>query len=144
MTRAILPPRVRRVFVDSSAYYAVTDARDRNHELALAISEQLVRARVQVFTTNFILAETHALILARRDRVTSANVLAEIDDSTTIIVRVSASDERRPREIIRQYDDKDFSLTDVMSFVVMQRLRIPVAFTFDRDFAQYGFQVLQT
>jgi predicted nucleic acid-binding protein len=44
--------------------------------------------------------------------------------------------------IIYQYDDKDFSLTDATSFAVMERLRVPAAFTFDRHFAQYGFTVL--
>ncbi len=41
-----------------------------------------------------------------------------------------------------QYDDKDFSLTDATSFAVMERIRVPYAFTFDRHFAQYGFTVL--
>jgi predicted nucleic acid-binding protein len=30
-------------------------------------------------------------------------------------------------------------LTDAISFAVMRRLRLPVAFTFDDDFAQAGF-----
>jgi len=34
------------------------------------------------------------------------------------------------------------SLTDAASFAVMERLRLPAAFTFDRHFAQYGFTVL--
>ena len=48
----------------------------------------------------------------------------------------------RAREIIRQYEDKSFSLTDATSFAVMERLRISYAFTFDRNFAQYGFTIL--
>ena len=58
------------------------------------------------------------------------------------MIRSRASDEERAREIIYQYDDKDFSMTDAISFAVMERLRIARAFTFDRHFAQYGFTVL--
>ena len=48
-------------------------------------------------------------------------------------------DERRAREIVFGYADKDFSLTDATSFAVMERLRIPQAFTLDRNFAQFGW-----
>jgi uncharacterized protein len=55
---------------------------------------------------------------------------------------VTAEDELRTRQIIYRYDDKNFSLTDATSFAVMERLRITTAFTFDHNFAQYGFQLL--
>jgi predicted nucleic acid-binding protein len=55
---------------------------------------------------------------------------------------VSLRDERRAREIIAQYDDKDFTLTDATSFAVMERLGITYAFTFDHHFTQYGFIAL--
>jgi hypothetical protein len=38
--------------------------------------------------------------------------------------------------------DKDWSLTDCTSFVVMKRLRITEALTADRHFEQAGFKVL--
>ena len=53
-----------------------------------------------------------------------------------------AADEERAKQILFQYDDKDFSFADAISFAVMERLAIGLAFTFDRDFAQYGFTVL--
>ncbi len=59
-----------------------------------------------------------------------------------MIVRVRASDEERAKQILFQYTDKDFSFADATSFTVMERLAIRLAFSFDRDFAQYGFTVL--
>ena len=68
--------------------------------------------------------------------------LKEIDNSTATVVRVNTRDERRAREILHQYDDKDFTLTDSISFAVMERMGIYYAFTFERDFARYGLTVL--
>jgi predicted nucleic acid-binding protein len=137
-----LPLISRNAFVDSSAYYGLTDAHDVRHHDALAIRDRLIAERWRLFTTNFVLAETHALLLSRLGRATAARVLFEIDRSATTIVRVTAADERRARAIIAQYDDKEFSLTDGASFAVMERLGFVYAFTFDRHFAQYGFTAL--
>ena len=63
----------------------------------------------------------------------------EIERGEVTVVRVSMRDERRARAIVAQYSDKDFSLTDAMSFAVMERLGIGAAFTLDDHFAQYGF-----
>jgi uncharacterized protein len=38
-------------------------------------------------------------------------------------------------------EDKDYSLTDCISFIVMQRFAITTAFAFDRHFAQAGFVI---
>ena len=132
-----------RVFIDTSAYFAAANRRDGNHGPASALMQALVDARRRLFTTNFILAELHALLLTRLDRRVAARVLAEVDGSAlTTIVRISARDERRAREIVFGYTDKDFSLTDATSFAVMERLRIFQAFTLDENFAQFGWTVL--
>ena len=133
----------RRVFVDTAAYFAAANRRDANHPSATATMRELVAERRRLFTTNFILAELHALLLTRLNRQVAASVLREVAESrVTTIVRVSARDERRARDIIFQYTDKDFSLTDATSFAVMERLHISYAFSFDRNFAQYGFRLL--
>lgn len=139
-----VPPSLnaRRVLVDSAAYYAIADEKSPDHTRSIAVMARLAVQNRHLFTTNFILAETHALVLNRLGRDMAARVLRRIDQSTTTFVRVSASDERRAREIITTHDDKDYSLTDATSFAVMERLRIGAAFTFDRHFAQYGFAVL--
>jgi len=134
---------LRRVFVDSAGYFAAASQRDAHHAEARETLRNVLAHRRRLFTTNFILAEVHALLLNRVNRSLAASVLFEIDNSAaTTVVRASASDEARARAIIRQYQDKDFSLTDATSFVVMERLRISQVFTFDRNFSQYGLTVL--
>jgi predicted nucleic acid-binding protein len=105
--------------------------------------EQLVAQRRAFFTSNFIVAELHALLLTRMNRATAKVALDQLDASrATTVIRVSRRDERRAREIIDQYEDKDFSYTDTTSFAIMERLHISEAFTLDRNFAQYGFTLL--
>jgi len=139
------PSFSRRVFVDTSAYFAVANRRDTHHTAAQAALSQLIAEHRPLFTTNFILAETHALLLTKVNRDVAARVLFEIDKSQmTTIIRVSAADEARARDIIQQYQDKNFSLTDAASFAVMERLGISQAFTFDGNFSQYGYTVIPT
>ena len=128
--------------MDSGAYYALADERALEHERAIRVRADLVAQRRQLYTTNFILAETHALILNRRGRDAAARILRGIAESHTAYIRVKWADEQRAIKIISAHDDKDYSFTDATSFAVMERFGITTAFTFDRHFAQYGFAVL--
>jgi predicted nucleic acid-binding protein len=137
-----LPLRARRVFVDSSVYLALLDVDDEHHRDATQIVHRLATERYRQFTTNVLLIESHALILSVLGRAQAVRFLTDMQESNTVIVRVRAADEARAQQILFQYEDKDFSFADATSFAVMERLDIRLAFTFDRDFAQYGFTVL--
>src|SRR6266446_2457398 len=134
--------QARRTFVDTSAYFALLDADDANHAQARTISHRLIAEGWRLFTTSFVLAETHALLLNRLSQHLATRFLQDMEQSPTTLVWVTPADVQRAKAIIYQYDDKDFSLTDAASFAVMERIRVPAAFTFDRHFAQYGFTVL--
>jgi predicted nucleic acid-binding protein len=138
------PPLLQSVFVDSSAYYALIDRQDAEHPAAKAILERLERQspRPRIFTTNFVRAEAHALILNRLGRPAAMRFLLELATGGTTLIRVTVQDERRALEIIEHYQDKAFSLTDATSFAVMERLGIETAFAFDAHFRQYGLPPL--
>lgn len=131
-----------RILVDSSAYFALLDGDDSYHSQALAIQNRLIAEGWRLFTTSFVLAETHALLLNRLSQQIATAFLRDLEQGTTTLVWVTRADVQRAKAIIYQYDDKDFSLTDATSFAVMERLRIPYAFTFDHHFTQYGLTVL--
>jgi len=137
-----LPLRERRVFVDSSAYLALLDTDDEHHREAIATLQELAQARYRQFTTNVLLIESHALILSVLGRGRAAQFLKDMEESNTVVIRARAADEERAKQILFQYTDKEFSFADAISFAVMERFAMRLAFSFDRDFAQYGFSVL--
>jgi predicted nucleic acid-binding protein len=134
--------RNHRVLVDASAYFALLDQDDAYHSQARLIRDRLLAESFRLFTTSFVLPETHALLLNRLSQDIATSFLKDLEQSTTTLVWVTPADVQRAQAIIYQYEDKDFSLTDATSFAVMERLRITTAFTFDRHFAQYGLMVL--
>lgn len=134
--------RWRRVFVDSSAYFALTHRPDAFHAMATDAVGRFRAEHYRFVTTNFVLAELHALLLSRANRQVALATLQQIDTSgITTIVRVRQRDEVHARAIITRFDDKDFSLVDAISFAMMDRLGIDQAFTFDIHFSQYGWIV---
>ncbi len=124
--------------VDTSAHYALVDANDIHHLEAIQFAEQLSRQKVIWVVTNFIVAETYGLILLRLGRHAAfaflERLLYSISDGTTYLVRVTSSDEERALEILRTYEDQDFSYVDATTFAVMERLNLTRAFAFDRHF----------
>lgn len=97
-----------------------------------------------VVTTNLILAETHAT-LSRRLGAKAG--LAFLDRMAfrprQVIVWADAELTRAAVDAwVRQRLDRAFSLTDAVSFEVMQREGIAQAFAFDRDFERAGFTLL--
>jgi predicted nucleic acid-binding protein len=129
---------MNRVFVDTGGFYALLNRRDEHHRDAVRLFRQAQREAWFLFTTNFVLAESHALILARMGRDMAWNFLSATIAGQTNIVRVEEGDERRARVIIEQYHDKAFSYCDALSFAVMERLDIQTAIAFDDHFRQYG------
>lgn len=128
-----------RILVDTSAVYALLDRSDRWHEAALASLKRLRDRHAQPTLTNFIVAETHALLLSRLGAEIARNWLLT---NVWSVERVSPADEERAKAIIGQYSDKTISFTDATTFAVMERLGLRSAFAFDPHFAQYGFDVV--
>ena len=128
-----------RVLVDTSAVYALLDRSDACHKAAKDSLEGCKNVRSEPLLTNFIVAECHALALARLGPALARNWLLS---NVWAVERVTHDDETHAREIIRKYLDKSFSYTDATSFAVMERLGLRTAFAFDPHFRQYGFQVI--
>lgn len=132
------------VFSDTSGLFGASVRRDENYQAAGAILSRLQAERVRFFTTLYVLAELHALVITRRrDPRFALDIVTRIERSATTIVPVTDADQAQARAILAQRPDKLYSLTDALSFAVMERLGIARVFTFDHNFAQHGFQLVE-
>jgi predicted nucleic acid-binding protein len=137
-------PAPSGVLIDTGAFHALSDTSDIHHATAITTFDDLAAAGTRLFTTDFIVAETHALILARLRRMDRAlEFINSIYASQyTTIVDVTRADQQQAVALLNRYSDKRFSFTDATNFVVMERLALTHAFTFDRNFAQYGVHII--
>ncbi len=132
-----------RIFVDTSAYLSYINPKDASYNASRRAMARLADAHASLLTSNFVVAETHALLLTRVSHNAATRFLDAIFAGATQIIRVREADETAAREIIRRFADKEYSYTDATSFAIMNRLHIHEAFSFDQHFAQYGFTLVQ-
>ena len=125
----------RAVLWDSSAVLALIDADDADHGHAVEIATRIAAERRPSFITNYVEAETHALLLRKLGRALAREWLLT---GGLTVQRVRPDEEDRAREILVRYADKDWSLCDALSFAVIDRRGVGAAFSFDRHFARFG------
>ncbi|MCI4323647.1 MAG: PIN domain-containing protein [Thermoplasmata archaeon] len=130
------------IFVDTSAWLALADSRDRDHSEALDVGRRLARGEFgKQITTNYILAETISLIRRQLGVPTAASLAEAIASSGEIrTFWIEPVHHEQAVRLMAAHPDKSWSLADCSSFVIMRALDISKAFTFDSDFAQAGFQ----
>jgi predicted nucleic acid-binding protein len=131
------------IFVDTSAWLAVSDGRDKYHAAARAGYLHLIREQHLLVTTNLVIAETYILIRRTGGHAPAQRFLSSLHGSPRLLkVYSAASLEAQAEAILASYADQDFSYTDAVSFAVMQVRSIAQALTFDRHFATLGFHML--
>lgn len=128
-------------FLDTSAIYAWADVADRNHRAAIRRLKAILDAGETLLTHNYVLVEATALIQARLG-LTAALKLAQ--DSAMFVVDWVDEDLHASgvRELERSKQRRT-SLVDHISFLVMRRHGVSMAFAFDPDFTTAGFQIVR-
>jgi uncharacterized protein len=128
------------IFVDTVYWLALVNRNDRWHPHALDWSGRVDEPLV---TTDAVLTEVaDALCRSDRRRWAIETIRAIRTDRTVTSVAGSDALFRKGFELYAARLDKDWSLTDCFSFVVMKDRRIERALTADVHFVQAGFRAL--
>jgi len=131
---------MKPVFADTSYYLAMVNPKDPRHELAVELGEsQLGR----VFLTEYVLVELGSAMSRGSDRFVFSELLQKLqDDKSTTIIPASQTLFRQGATLFAARPDKEWSLVDCLSFVVMKQRRLKDALTTDHHFEQAGFNAL--
>ena len=131
------------VFLDTAFAIALISPKDLFHETALALAKQVETTRTRLVTTRAVVIEIgNALskLSVRKSAVALIDSMEE--DETVAIVPVSDEIYRDAFKLFRSRLDKEWGLTDCISFVVMKQHGIAQALTADQHFQQAGFTAL--
>jgi len=130
---------VSAVFADTSFYLALLRGDDPVHFHALAES----RAGHSIITTEFVLLELGNACARATDHADFLALVAGLRASLrATIVPLDSQLLERGMQLMGERQDKDWSLTDCISFVVMKEHGIHDALTTDKHFRQAGFTAL--
>ena len=131
---------MKRLFVDTGAWYALVDKKDPDHKDAAAF----IKANsIPLITTNFIFDETVTLLRRRLGWKITGKFGKKLKSSGFVSLSVvNNDDEEEAWKIFLKYRDKDFSYTDCTSFAFMKRHKLDKVFSFDVHFKTMKFHVV--
>ena len=131
-----------KAFVDTSAFYAVLDRSDANHNSAASIWRKLLERDAALITSNYVIVECFALMLNRLGK--NATRVFQDDILPLLSVQwVNESDHLRGVSAFLTASRRKLSLVDCVSFVIMRDLGVKDVFCFDEDFQKEGFSCLE-
>jgi len=127
-----------KIFIDTGAFIALTDADDDNHTAAGNYYKDSIEKGTKFIATNFVICETMNYLRAKISHKVSVIFRENLKKSGFFeIINITPLLENTAFAIFKQYADKDFSFTDCTSFAVMKSLKVSRAFAFDKHFGQY-------
>lgn len=130
------------LFVDTSGWAYLADSHNPLHHDVRKIYEQALNQRRLLVTTNYIIAELVPL-LASRSRIPRQQIFAFVDTLKSApqveIIHIDTSLDAIAWTFLKARADKEWSLVDASSFVVMSMYGMTEALTTDHHFTQAGF-----
>src|SRR3954447_2626812 len=113
---------MRSVFVDTSAFVALRNSSEAEHERARLALTDLIAEGVALFTSNYVFSETYTALLVRVGRAEAIEWGRRFRAGGAIeLVRVEPDLEDDAWQILERHGDKAWSYVDATSFALIER-----------------------
>lgn len=135
---------MNEVFVDTSGWANAFVKTEPYHITASTLLTQRKQQNRRVVTTNYVLSELVSLFVRMGvPRKSGLNYIEVLRTSDWVeIVHINESLDEKAWILLANRLDKDWSLVDAVSFVVMQEHKMTEALTADHHFEQANFVCL--
>lgn len=129
-----------RLFIDTSAFFALLDHDDAQHPAAKKVWENLLQEGNTLLTSNYVLVECFALMQNRL----GLKAVRDFQENILPLIEVEYVDLEMHRagvSALLAASRRNLSLVDCVSFEVMRTLGVKAVFTFDTHFREQGFSI---
>ena len=126
-----------KVFIDTSAIYALGSKSDEFHEEAKKKLQILTNKNVEFITSNYILLECISLLQTRQGVMLTKELINTLITGVSILW-INEEMHARSWKYWLGKSKESLSLVDCSSFILMEKEKIDVAFSFDRHFIAAG------
>lgn len=131
---------MKAAFADTSFYQALLNPKDNWHDKAKNVSDAYCG---KVVTSEYVLCELGALMSHGHLRQLFIDLVKLLESAPQVeIIHGSHHYFETGLALFVDRPDKEWSLTDCISFALMREWKITDALTCDRHFEQAGFQSL--
>ena len=128
------------IFLDTSYILALINTKDAFHIKAGTLADEITNP---VVTTEAILTEIGNALAKVQWRSLAIDTIKDLRDDPKIeVVQVSSALFSKAFRLYKTRIEKEWGLTDCISFIVMQERKLTEALTTDRHFEQAGFKAL--
>ena len=128
--------------MDSGGWYSVLVAGDVHYTSGTAYFGHLIRLRIPVITSDFVLDEVITRLRYDAGHASATAFLDLIDDSIVTgilsVISIGPSELARAKATFRQYDDVKLSFTDCTSFAILEERKVDAVFGYDAHFEMMG------
>lgn len=135
--------KMEALFLDAGYLIAIEAGDDQHHQSAISHWRSLLENLPPIVTTIYIFDEVITFFSTRNRHDKAVEIGSNLLESNLIeLVRIDEELFLEGWNLFQKYQDKTFSLTDCISFALMNERRISTALSFDKHFIQAGFKTL--
>ncbi|MBE9221760.1 type II toxin-antitoxin system VapC family toxin [Cyanobacterium stanieri LEGE 03274] len=133
--------QISNIFVDTSGWGNLVDSSQNYHQDAVKIYRQIIQNKKKLITTNYIISELSVLLSSplHIPRVKIIEFINSLKISNHVnIIHVDEYIDSLAWDLFKNRPDKNWSLVDYSSFILMKEKRLTQALTNDHHFEQAG------